>query len=262
MQTQVISIEYNNRPIQLAAQIRTCGDDLIYCIHGLGCAKENFHDIWSQNALKEYSIIALDLPGFGDSACLDDFSYDMKEFAAVCDSFLSLFPNERVHIIGHSMGGAVGLLLADHIKERIASFINVEGNLISRDCTVSRQKSSISFENFKAKQLPAMVHDTARSEEPGRRLWSVLMKKADPLALYLSSQSLVKWSDSGILLKQFMGLSCSKVYVYGEFNSFMKVLRMLGNLPALCISKSGHFPMNDNPDEFYDSIASFIDSIR
>ncbi len=262
MQTQIISIQYNNRTMQLAAKIRSSDDDLIFCIHGLGCAKENFHDIWSHNALKEYSIIALDLPGFGDSACLDDFSYDMKEFAAVCDSLLSRFPNERVHIIGHSMGGAVGLLLADHIKERMASFINVEGNLIGRDCTVSRQKSSISFENFKTKQLPAMVHDTARSEEPGRRLWSVLMKKADPLALYLSSRSLVKWSDSGILLKHFTELSCSKMYVYGERSAAMIILRMLGDIPTFCISQSGHFPMNDNPDEFYNTIALFIKGTR
>ncbi len=156
------------------------------------------------------------------------------------------------------MGGAVGLLLVDHIKERIASFIDIEGNLIGQDCTVSRQKSSISYENFKTKQLPAMIHATARSDEPGRRLWSVLMKKADPFALYRSSRSLVEWSDSGILLKQFIELSCSKVYVYGEYNSFMNILRMLGDIPTLCISKSGHFPMNDNPYEFYNSIASFI----
>ncbi len=258
----MVSLEYNNSPIQLAARIRDRGDDLIFCIHGLGCAKENYHDVWSQKALSEYSIIALDLPGFGNSAGLDDFSYDMKELAAVCGSFLSHFPNKRVHIIGHSMGGAVGLLLADSIHERVASFINVEGNLIGQDCTVSRRKSSSSFENFKTKQLPAMIHSMAMSDEPGRRLWSVLMKKADPRALYLSARSLVQWSDSGILLKQFLELTCSKVYVYGEFNSFMKVLRMLGDLPAICISKSGHFPMNDNPDEFYYSVASFIDSIR
>jgi pimeloyl-ACP methyl ester carboxylesterase len=258
MKSKILEIDYKNRRITLAVNMRFSGNDLLLFIHGLGCAKENFDGVWSHQKLKEYSIIAFDLPGFGYSPGFNNYSYNLEEHAEVCRSLLAYFPKYNVHIIGHSMGGAVGLLLAEKIPDRLVSFVNVEGNLIGQDCTVSRKKASVSFEDFEKKQLPGMILATSRSMEPGRRLWSELMKKADPIGLYHSSQSLVKWSDSGILLEKFKKLSCKKVYVYGAMDSSMLIVRKLRGITLQCISKSGHFPMNDNPLEFYDFIASFI----
>lgn len=260
MQSNKVSIEYKNRQIQIAANIRIRKENLILFIHGLGCAKENFDTVWNHRALRDYSIIAFDLPGFGDSPGLDDFSYDLEEHAEVCRCLLIHFPKFNVHVVGHSMGGAVGILLAEKIDDRLISFINVEGNLIGQDCIVSRRKASVSFEDFEKKQLPGLILATALSDEPGRRIWSTLMKKADAKGLYYSSQSLVRWSDSGMLFNKFKTLDCKKVYVYGEKDSFMTILGKLGNIPVICISKSGHFPMNDNPGEFYSFLASYLSS--
>lgn len=258
MQSKIVTIDYKNKPIQLSVRMRICGNDLILFIHGLGCAKENFESVWSQNKLMAYSIIAVDLPGFGDSPGPDFFSYDLEEHAAVCCCLLADLPAYRVHIVGHSMGGAIGLILAEKIYDRLGSFINVEGNLIGQDCNVSRRKASITFEDFRKKQLPGMILSAALSDEPGRRLWSVFLKKADARGLYCSSRSLVSWSDSGELLKIFRKLKCNKVYIHGDKNSSLIILHMLEEIPVISISNSGHFPMNDNPDEFYDFIASII----
>ncbi len=258
MQSKTLSVDYKNSRIALAVNMRMCGNDLLFFIHGLGCAKENFDGVWSHQKLKEYSIVAFDLPGFGDSPGLNNYSYDLEEHAEVCRSLLENFPQNNIHIIGHSMGGAVGLILAEKIPERLASFINVEGNLIGHDCTVSRRKASVSFEDFEKKQLPGMILATSMSVEPGRKLWSELMKKSDKQGLYYSSRSLVTWSDSGLLLEKFKKLNCKKVYIYGDMNSSMLILRKLEGITLHCISKSGHFPMNDNPEEFYNYIASFI----
>jgi pimeloyl-ACP methyl ester carboxylesterase len=156
------------------------------------------------------------------------------------------------------MGGAVGLLLSDMIRERLETFVNVEGNLISQSGDISRRNASVTFEEFQKKQLPGMIFVTAISDEPGMKLWSRFIRKSDKKGLYLSSQSLAGWSESGILLEKFMDLACKKIYMYGEANSFMRVLRMLDGIPTIGISKSGHFPMNDNPAEFYNALADFL----
>jgi pimeloyl-ACP methyl ester carboxylesterase len=257
----MVSINYNNSDYDISLMSRESGQDLIFFIHGLGCSQNNFADAWRFDGLNSYSIITIDLPGFGGSLMNDDFSCDMKAHAEICHKVLSLFPHYRVHIVGHSMGGAVGVLLADMIYERLASFVNVEGNLIGHDCTMSRRKASVSFEEFLSKQLPALILTTSLSDEPGRRMWSQNIRMADKKCLYLSSQSLVEWSDSGFLLQRFKELVCPKVYIYGERNSFLYVLSLLKTIQTISISKSGHFPMNDNPKDFYQFLSDFYSGI-
>jgi len=258
MISRMIPVNHMDIQFNIASKCRIKGRELIFFIHGLGCAKEHFDDAWSFDRLNEYSIVALDLPGFGDSPGHEDFSYNLLEHAEVCKKVIDSMPGFRVHIVGHSMGGAVGLLLSDMIRERLESFVNVEGNLISQAGDISRRNASLTFEEFQKKQLPGMIFVTAVSHEPGMKLWSGCIRKSDKKGLYLSSQSLARWSESGILLEKFRGLACKKIYLYGEANSFMKVLRMLDGIPAVCISKSGHFPMNDNPMEFYNTLTDFL----
>lgn len=258
MISTTIPINHKNIQFNIASHCRKKRGELVFFIHGLGCAKENFSHAWDFEKLNDYSMMALDLPGFGDSPGHDDFSYDLLEHAAVCKKVIDGWDGVRVHIVGHSMGGAVGLLLSDMIRERLESFVNVEGNLVSQPGDISRRNASVTFEEFLKKQLPGMILGTALSDEPGMKLWSAFIRKSDKRGLYLSSQSLAEWSKSGILLKKFMELACRKIYVYGEANSYMKVLRMLDGIATACISKSGHFPMNDNPVEFYNTLSDFL----
>ena len=258
MQSRIFTLTYNDIRLRISSKLRESGSDLIFFIHGLGCAKEHFDEVWYVDRLKKYSILTFDLPGFGDSSKPDNFSYDLQDHVGICAELLSIFPDHRVHIVGHSMGGAIGLLLADLIQARLKSFINIEGNLTSHDSTVSRRQSSTTLEEFKTKELPGLLLVTSLSPEPGTRLWSRLMKKAGTRGFYLSSRSLVHWSDSGILLDKFKNLKCKKIYVYGESDSFLKILTLLDGISTISIPKSGHFPMNDNPEKFYSFLADFI----
>lgn len=262
MQTRIFSISHNRAEFRISSKFRRGGDDLLFFIHGLGCAKENFDGVWEFRKLGSRSALAIDLPGFGDSRVSGSFSYDLYDHAAICRAVLSEFPDVRIHIVGHSMGGAVGVLLAEMIGERLGSFINVEGNLISHDSTVSRSIRETTFAHFKKYHLPGLIASSAVSDEPGRRLWATLIPRADTYGLYMSSRSLAGWSDSGALLEKFRKLECNKLYIYGEINSFLAAEEMLRDIPKAGISNSGHFPMNDNPGEFYRVLADFLESDR
>ena len=79
---------------------------------------------------------------------------------------------------------------------------------------------------------------------------------ADPL--YRSAASLVAWSDSNKLLEAFYALSCPKAYFYGDENADHPTVASVGDVPKVKIERSGHFPMNDNPDDFYDELYKFV----
>jgi pimeloyl-ACP methyl ester carboxylesterase len=228
----------------------------------LGCAKESFDDLWNFTGLfQDFSLLTFDLPGFGDSDRPKDFSYTMQDQAEICKALLDTLKPEKVHIVAHSMGGAIGLLLAENTKDKKASFINIEGNLISEDSgLLSRKPIRVSFEEFEKKVFNELKYFIGRSRDRSSQLWLRWYEKSDILAYHRSSRSLVEWSDSGNLLNKFEELSVNKVYVYGEKNSRLKVLDTLQKIRKISISKSGHFPMIDNPEEFYSTLSEVLNA--
>ena len=233
------------------------GKDLILCIHGLGCAKECFDDLFVWDDLKEFGMLSMDLVGHGESSPCGDFSCSMEEHGGICSSLLRGFPHERLHLLGHSMGGAIGLLLPGIEGGTLKTFINVEGNLISQDCTESGRTSEMDFETFR-RGLKSRTELFSRSSERGTRLWAGWIGRSDAAAFYRSSRSLVEWSRSGRLLDKFISLPCRKVYLYGSKNSSLRVIGLLGNIEPVEIPESGHFPMCDNPGAFCDEVARIL----
>ncbi|MGE5627917.1 MAG: alpha/beta fold hydrolase [Solirubrobacterales bacterium] len=252
-------INYKEKNIELSVKYRKGNNELILFIHGLGCSKDSFEQLWGFPDFKAYSLVTFDLVGFGDSEKTLDFSYDIADQAEICKLLLSQFQYDIVHIVGHSMGGAIGVLLMEGLKSSSASFINVEGNLIGADCgLISRKTISYSFEEFHKNMFNKLILHNKASEDFSSKLWAEMLQKCDPFAFYKSSKWLVKWSDSNKLLDIFLGLKCNKAYIYGDKNSEMDVIGMLNGIKKISISNSGHFMMNDNPNEFYKKLCNTI----
>lgn len=252
--TEVKTVTVAGQSLDISVKYRVVSDDLVILIHGLACTKESFDDVWNHPDSSRFSLLAFDLPGFGLSSKPATFSYSMEDHAAVCDAVITLFPHRRYHIVAHSMGGAIGLLLSRKLLTSAISFVNIEGNLISEDCgLISRETISVPYEHFEKKLFPDF-----RSRFGDKNIFGFSIDTASPQAFYQSAQSLVAWSDSGYLMERFKSLTCKKAYVYGHRNSGMEVLSELGDIPLIEIGDSGHFMMVDNPREFYEKIFSSI----
>jgi len=254
MEKRFFSIIHGGDNYEVATVFRERGEELLLLLHGLGCSKETFQDIWFREELNEYSIMSLDFIGFGESTKSNQFSYLMEDQAAVCAKVVRNILPKQVHIIAHSMGGAIGLLLPPDLLNSTLTFANLEGNLISDDCgIISRKTINVSFNEFRKELLP---HLKTLSLSPGEG--RLFLDSALPLGIYKSSISLVRWSESGDLLSRFQQLPCKKAYFFGEKNVHLYVLNRLNTNEKVMISKSGHFMMNDNPDEFYSHLATFL----
>jgi pimeloyl-ACP methyl ester carboxylesterase len=73
------------------------------------------HKIWEQtinNLSTSYRVIAIDLPGHGNTECLG-YAHSMDLMAKCVKSVLDSLRLKKYIIIGHSMGGYVGLAFAD-----------------------------------------------------------------------------------------------------------------------------------------------------
>lgn len=254
-----IIIDYKGKQINLSTKFRNSNNELIFLIHGLGCSKESFEHIWDCSLFQDYSILTVDLVGFGSSSKPNDFSYTIEEQAEICKLLLDKFEHPKIHIVAHSMGGAVGLLLVKNLKNRLITFINVEGNLVGEDCRyVSKRAISFPLQDFKNTKFHKMKSACKASEDFGSKFWGEMLENTDPLGFYKSAQSLVKWSESTDLLRMFNNLELKKAYIYGDKNSQMDAVKQLTSIKKVSISNSGHFVMNENPDEFYKTLYTIL----
>ncbi len=252
MQTKTFKIKTDKIIHDVSISHREKSKDLAIFFHGLGCSKNNYRYAFDHPGYKNTSILSFDLIGYGDSSKPDEFSYTMEDQAEICSELIQKFPNQDLHIAAHSMGGAVALLLSDDILSRVKTFANLEGNLISDDCFLSRKVLKFKFEIFQKRLLPKIKAGL----ESNKDQFNDLVRTSEK-AFYKSCKSLVHWSDSGKLLEKFKALECPKAYFYGEKNSKTEIFTVLNDIPRIEISKSGHFMMMDNPEEFYDKLISF-----
>jgi pimeloyl-ACP methyl ester carboxylesterase len=82
--------------------------DPVICVHGLGATKASFLPTVAALA-DHHRVIALDLPGFGDSDKPIGAAYDAPYFARAVESLLDELQIERANLIGNSMGGRVAI---------------------------------------------------------------------------------------------------------------------------------------------------------
>jgi pimeloyl-ACP methyl ester carboxylesterase len=253
-----VNLKYKGISLGISYEFRRGSGDSIVFIHGLGACMDCFKDVWKIPGYERYSILAFDLPGFGDSDKPKEFSYSMEDHAIISKLLIEELNLNRIHLIGHSMGGAVGLLLIKDIKPLIKSFICLEGNLISEDCTGSRIAVSYSLEDFQREGFNSLKSGISRDSSNSSIIYLKCLSKSESFAFYKSSESLVEWSDNGKLLELFVNLDIPKYYIFGDKNENSPTVKLLSSICKIKISDAGHAMMNDNPEEFYKKLPEIL----
>jgi pyruvate dehydrogenase E2 component (dihydrolipoamide acetyltransferase) len=91
----------------------------VLLLHGFGADLNTW--MFTQPALAEgRRVIALDLPGHGGSTKQLDHA-DVESLATIVDHALKALGIERLHLVGHSMGGGIAIAFASREPERVAT---------------------------------------------------------------------------------------------------------------------------------------------
>ncbi|HLQ70617.1 MAG TPA: alpha/beta hydrolase, partial [Bacillota bacterium] len=120
-------------------QYMTLMDTNIYCtyaidekppiilIHGFVASSYTFQPIMSHLAL-HFSVIAIDLPGYGRSEKPKTFTYSYANYATLIKSCMDHFKLDKVFLAGHSMGGQIALYTARMIPEQIEKMVLINSS--------------------------------------------------------------------------------------------------------------------------------------
>jgi pimeloyl-ACP methyl ester carboxylesterase len=98
------------------------GPDVALCLHGLGGTKASFLPTVAALAGR-YRVVAMDLPGFGESDKPIGAPYDAEWFARSAFDALDALGVESAHFVGNSMGGRVAIEAGLVDRERVRGMV-------------------------------------------------------------------------------------------------------------------------------------------
>jgi pimeloyl-ACP methyl ester carboxylesterase len=123
------------------------GRPTVLCVHGL---TRNAHDFdhLARRLSRRYRVIAVDVVGRGGSAWLKDPAhYSYAQYQADMTALIARLDVERVHWIGTSMGGLIGMFMAAMPNTPLASlFMNDVGPFIPK-AALQRIADYVGLEN-------------------------------------------------------------------------------------------------------------------
>lgn len=132
----------------------------VVLIHGIGASVEEFLTCLEALAA-EHRVYALDLPGHGRTDKPEKFSYLLPDMARFVEKFIHQMDLGKVHLIGHSMGGAVSLSLTMQFPERVKRLVLVSS------AGLGREVAGV----FRLASLPIVGELLTRPQPPNRANW-------------------------------------------------------------------------------------------
>lgn len=249
---------------------------VILFIHGITSNK----DIWLK-ALPHYSdyrVIAVDLPGHGNSSEPEGFDYRVENLSIQLADFVSALGLPPVHLVGNSLGGLVGgLYSADH-PERVQSLVLMNSAGISAPVQsefMARAMSDRSFNPLLVKKpedfdlmlsavmaeppsLPAPIkymsvaHTLSRLDPHSRVFNAVIndesnLDKLEPLLPQLQDKTLLMWGDS------------DQVF---HASTVSRAQQLAPRLKAEVFEDCGHLPMLETTQQMTAELKTFFQRHR
>ena len=234
------------------------GEPALVFIHG-GLANRKFYDGQLRAFADRYRVIAVDLPGHGDSGA-NRKTWGLPEFGADVAAVCEAEKLNRVILIGNSLGGPVAIEAALLLPGKALGVIGVD-TFQSLDYSMTPEQArqrALAFRDDYAGATKEMVkslfHKDADPElvaDAERR-----MAKTSPEAAYQMFLSLGGYNPADSARKLTVPLRAVNGDLYPT--DFRAVRKVKPDFDAVIMLQTGHYPMLERPEEFNRNLVEFI----
>jgi len=243
--------------------------ETIIMLHGFAANKDNWVS-FAKLISPTYQVVALDLPGFGESTCLEDASYRMADQANRLNRFVDAVGLKKFHIVGNSMGGHLAARYTVMFPEKVLTLglfdsAGVQGPVSSEMVkrlskgepnplvagTVDEFDRLIKFVFSTPPDIPRfakklLVEEAQRHKASNERIFKQISSEnvaLEPDLPKIKARTLVLWGDHDRVLD----VSCVQILEKG-----------LPNCTVVIMQDCGHLPMIERPQEAAEHYLAFL----
>ena len=257
------------------------GDEHVILIHGLGGAKSSFNETVAA-LTPEYTVHAIDLPGFGSSSKPLPASYDPDFFARHVLRFMDALAIDRAHLVGNSMGGRVSIEVGLQAPSRVRTL-----SLLAPSMAFRRGREWVPLIRLLRPELAAFPH-MLRPNQVRDRFWRMVARpeRLDPtvgdiaadeflrtyrsraarVAFYAAARQIYLEAPDGPegFWTRLPRLEPPALFIWGSDDRLVParfsshVAEALPDAPQVVLSDCGHVPQIELPDRTHALIREFI----
>jgi pimeloyl-ACP methyl ester carboxylesterase len=153
------------------------GPEHVICVHGLGANKTSFFETVAA-LTPDYTVHAIDLPGFGSSSKPARAPYDARWFASAVGSYMDAHGIEAAHLVGNSMGGRIALEVAFTEPNRVLTL-----SLLAPALAWRRRRELVPLVKLLRPELASIPHPL-RTATVRAQFWGLFARpeRLDPAA--------------------------------------------------------------------------------
>lgn len=248
----------------------------IILVHGLGYSGLRDWINVIPHLEKHYHVVALDLPGFGES---DPTSLQLapQKYAELLKWLIPQFSKDKVTLVGHSMGGAISLRFASEFPDMLSKLIMVDtAGVLHRAVFIRHMTQLLDRYEWLAnyQQRFEFVNSTVNKinrflGQIGDAALTRLDKLPDPTLVLMHNELAQKYvykdrptlnAAIGLINEDFSeAISDFQIpthIIWGELDRVTPLrtgellASQLINAELHVISDAGHVPMKDQPEDF------------
>ena len=229
--------------------------DVVLLLHGWGGEAASFQPVFEWLA-QSHKVFALDLPGFGKSQ-MPPTAWNTSDYAGFVTAFLEKFCIPKTHLIGHSFGGRISIILSAEHPEKVDRLILVDSAGIN-----PRRTAKYYFRVGVAKTGKLL-----------RRLGKYGNHLADAVSQRTGSKDYRKAGDMRATLVKVVNqdlraflprITASTLLIWGENDkdtpvSFGRIMeKEIPDAGLVVLKEAGHFSYLDKFPQFCRIVASFL----
>lgn len=254
--------------VEVAYEAHGAGDVAVVFIHCWACNR----GFWSEQIQPVvdagYRVVALDLPGHGDSAGAEQDDWSLPGLAADVEAVIDGLDLERVVLVGHSMGGPVSLETARRLPGRIEGIVCIDTlhdaefdwpeGMVESLTSQLRADYRAGIEGF----LPHLFRPDADPE-----LVEWVVDQAVDTTDHESTIALVKafpeWDPPGALAAADVPVRCINAAPSGEIGqpTAIETNRKYADFDATLMEGVGHYPQLERPAELNRLLLGYLEEL-
>jgi pimeloyl-ACP methyl ester carboxylesterase len=222
-----------------------------------------------ESLARHYKTYALDFWGFGESG-KQGVGFTIREYVEMVDQFMERLGIMRASVLGHSMGGTVSLNLTLDHPERVRKVAIVGSPISGEGLALFLRLAAYRFVARLVYQVPGVIPLGVRLSSPllarDWKTWYAMferdLSRTTLESFQLSIASLCKTN----LRPRLEEIQAPTLGIYGQQDRIVHpkqadvLAEGVKQAEIRRFRRSGHFPMMDEQELFYQTVHEFLDS--
>ena len=242
----------------------------IVLIHGTGASLHTWED-WTQDLIKDYRVIRLDLPAYGLTGQDPQKRYSSKDYVDLLDAFLTKLQVDNFHLAGNSLGGLVSWLYASYYPEKVEKLVLLDPSgfpfkrtpMVIKMAKIPVLNNFIRYvtpRSFIEKNIKEVYYDHSLIKDSTiDRYYDLTLFEGNRTAFI--DRAYIEREDYRDRLSL---ISAPTLILWGENDNWIPVSdaarfkAAIENAQVVIMPKTGHVPMEERPQESLAVVTAFL----